>query len=217
MDNYRPISVLPVASKLLERSVHWQRYEFLSEHQLLRPYQCGFRKSHSTESATISFTDSIRRRMGQGLLTGAVFVIDLQKAFDAVDHCVKLSDLCPITSGLPQGSILGPLLFVLLVNDLPLATNRCSTLMYADDRVLYYADRDVEVIEKTLNEDLSYIDNWLRNNSLFLDKEKTECILWLSSVNSFTVSVKGRKKLSTSQNKSTSLLYWTNLFRRMPM
>ena len=157
MDNYRPISVLPVASKLLER-----------EHQLLSPYQCGFRKNHSTECATISFTDSIRRGMDQGLLTGAV-LIDLRKPFDTVDHQTlnnklqsygimgtelswfadylrnrkqmvgfgsELSDPCPITFGVPQGSILGPFLFILLVNDLPLTTNHCSILMYADDTVL---------------------------------------------------------------------------------
>ena len=63
----------------------------------------------------------------------------------------ELSDPCPITSGGPQGSILGPLLFILLVTDLPLATNHCSTLMYADDTVLYYADRDAEVILKKLS------------------------------------------------------------------
>ena len=107
------------------------------------------------------------------------------------------------------------------MNDLSPATNGCSTLMYADDTVLYYAVRDAELIEKTLKEDLNYIDNWLWDNSLFLHKEKTECILFgtgarLMSVNSFTVSGKG-KKLIMFQNTSTSVLYWTNLFRGMPM
>lgn len=92
MDNYRPISVLPVASKLLERVVHTQLYCFLSKHQLMNPYQCGFRKHHSTESAAISLIDSIKQGMDQGLLTGAVFV-DLRKAFDTVDHNTLVTKL----------------------------------------------------------------------------------------------------------------------------
>ena len=85
MDNYRPISVLPVVSKVLERIVHNQLHSFLSEHKLLNPYQCGFRRNHSTEFAAIAFLDYIRCGMDLGLLTGAVF-IDLRKAFDSVDH-----------------------------------------------------------------------------------------------------------------------------------
>ena len=73
MDTYRLISVLPVVSKVLERAVHTQLYRFLHEMKILSPYQCGFRKGHSTESAVISLTDNIRRNMDQGILTGAVF------------------------------------------------------------------------------------------------------------------------------------------------
>ena len=69
MDNYRPISVLPVTSKVLEKVVHYQLYGFLTEHKLLTPYQCGFRKQHSTETAAIALSDSIRRGMDQGLMT----------------------------------------------------------------------------------------------------------------------------------------------------
>ena len=179
----RPISVLPVASKLLERAVQRQLYQYLTEHQLFSAYQCGFRKNHSAESAAISFTDSIRRGMNQGLLTGSVF-IDLRKAFDTVDHYILLRKLgnygiydrelasfanylkdrsqvvCygnelsipdTITSGFSQGSLLGPLLFILFINDLPCTVKHCSILLYADDTVLYYAARNVADIERVLN------------------------------------------------------------------
>ena len=63
MDNYRPISVLPVVSKVLERVVHHQLHSFLSEHMLLSPFQCGFRRNHSTEFAAVAFSDFIQRGM----------------------------------------------------------------------------------------------------------------------------------------------------------
>ena len=224
--NYRPISVLPVISKLVERAVQVQLGKHLSDHNILSPFQCGFRKAHSTETAAISLTDTIRRNIDQGLLTGAVF-IDLSKAFDTVDHALLLqklrhygienlelkwfedyltnrmqvvdyqnamSDFQSITSGVPQGSILGPLLFILLVNDLPSTVVHCSLLMYADDTVLFYSAKDVNVIEEKLNENLGLIGNWLRKNSLFINKEKTECLLFgtpgkLSNIESFQVHI----------------------------
>ena len=94
MDNYRPISVFPTVSKLLEKAVHEQLCRFLTTNHLLNPYQCGFRRYHSTETAVISLTDSIRRNIDQKMLTGAVFVdVRLRKAFDSVDHSLLLAKL----------------------------------------------------------------------------------------------------------------------------
>jgi hypothetical protein len=95
MDNYRLISILHIASKLLERAVHTQLVKYLREHNLLSPYQCGFRKGHSTEFAALSFADTIRKNIDLGQMTGAVFV-DLRKAFDTVDHTTLLGKLSTI-------------------------------------------------------------------------------------------------------------------------
>ena len=226
MDNYRPISILPVLSKVLERAVHIQLYKYLQQNKILSTYQCGFRKCHSTEFAVLSFSDNIRRNMDQGQLTGAVF-IDLRKAFDTVDHAVlldKLSNLGildkehgwftdylsnrtqvvefqgvtsaseDVSTGVPQGSILGPLLFILHINDLPEVVSDCNILMYADDTVLYCSSSQASVIQDKLNAELSKIDHWLSFNSLFVNVTKTEAMLFgtaprLSAVNSFSITL----------------------------
>ena len=228
MDNYRPISILSIASKLLERAVHIQLVNYLREHKLLNPYQCGFRKGHSTEFAALSFADTIRRNIDLGLMTGAVF-LDLRKAFDTVDHSTLLGKLFtigvtgqeqnwfndylsgrsqvvgfngvvsgsePVTIGVPQGSILGPLLFILYVNDLPDVICNCSILMYADDTVLFCSGSDVTKIEKRLNDELNLIGRWLCDNNLFLNVAKTESMLFgtvarLKNVDRFQIQVHG--------------------------
>ena len=108
----------------------------------------------------------------------------------------KSSQVSDISTGVPQGSILGPLLFVLVINDLPPHLDNCGTLMYADDTDLFYSSKDVKKIEYTLTKDIDKINNWLEENSLFLNKKKTECVLFrtgarLNSVQDFTVYVKG--------------------------
>ena len=92
LDNYRPISILPVLSKVFERVVHQQLYTYLEENNLLSKNQFGFRTSSSTQHAVTKFSDSIRQNMDKGLMTGAIF-IDLRRAFDTVDHARLLSKL----------------------------------------------------------------------------------------------------------------------------
>ena len=91
MDNSRPISILPIASNVLEKAVHIQLHSFLIANNLLSPYQFGFRKRHSAETACISLTDTTWHNMDQaGEINRAVFV-DFSKAFDTLDHDKLLS------------------------------------------------------------------------------------------------------------------------------
>ena len=86
---------------------------------------------------------------------------------------VTSSDL-PIKTGVPQGSILGPLLFIMFVNDLPRSIQRSSCLMYADDTTLYSSSANPSNIEFALNRDLVNASNWFERNRLTLNIKKTK-------------------------------------------
>ena len=188
-ENYRPISILPVLSKVLEKKIKKQVMEYLSETYLLSENQFGFRCKRSTELASILFTDSIRKEVDQGKMVGAIF-IDLSKAFDTISHAKLLDKLkqygiCnkelmwftdylfnrsqqvkyngatsernAVFNGVPQGSILGPLLFLIFFNDLPDCLHHSQIMKYADDTVLFISSKDFHVIETKLSEDISHV------------------------------------------------------------
>ena len=103
-----------------------------------------------------------------------------------------VSDPQPIAFGVPQGSLLGPLLFIAYINDLPSVVKNCEIQLYADDTLLFYSSNSISDIEHHLTEDLGSIVSWLESNFLFLNYSKTKIMLVgthqrLSRVNSFTV------------------------------
>ena len=156
--------------------------EYLTDKNILYKYQSGFRKNHSTDTSLSYLTNRILTGFDSGLLTGMI-LIDLQKAFDTINHDIllkkmaslgfsnhsikwfqsylsgrrfrvniksKYSSTAKIECGVPQGSILGPLLFLLYVNDMKQAVD-CDLFLYADDSCLVYQHKDVSKIEQILN------------------------------------------------------------------
>ena len=168
-NNNRPISLLPVFSKVAEKIALIQFNDFLTKQDKLTQHQSGNRKNHSTETLSLLVTDHIFRAIDRQQLT-AMVLIDLSKAFDSICHSTllrklrslgtssqalkwfegyltdhkqstrlgtSLSDELTITHGVPQGSILGPMLFNLYMNDLPSAVKSSCTDSYVDDTKIY--------------------------------------------------------------------------------
>ena len=209
VSNYRPISVLPVCSKILERHVYDHYYRYLMKYKLLLDQQSGFRKHHSCQTILLKLTDYLIANIDAGKLNGMI-LIDLRKAFDLVNHdllvhkislygcssvstswfksylskrhqCVlydgHVSDLLPIKLGVPQGSILGPLMFILFMNDVVLEVENGSIEMYADDSSMYTCGKTVTEVNDNLTRNSQPVYKWIVQNRMVLNIQKTECIL----------------------------------------
>ena len=213
VNNYRPISILPILSKVLEKHVHDSLSDFLLEYNLLHKTQSGFRTQHSCETALVNMIDLWLNAIDDSKMVGVVLV-DFKKAFDLVDHQILMnklkiygikdeallwfntyltnrkqlvsinnckSDFQQILCGVPQGSILGPLLFLLFINDLPLYTSNVFTDLYADDTTLYDVQNSIGQIEKNLQSALNNLHIWCRSNGMILNSSKTKVMLVTSS------------------------------------
>ena len=192
-ENYRPISLLPIFSKSLEKLIYESLYSHLERGNFLNPNQSGFRPGDSTINQLLSITHSIFEAFecNPPLEVHSVY-LDISKAFDRVWHecliyklkrCgvsgnlllllksflsdrkqttvlnVQASTWGNVSGGVPQGSILGPLLFLIYINDL---TNslKFSVKLFADDTSLFKAVQDPNLAASDMNNDLDHIALW---------------------------------------------------------
>ena len=210
--NYRPVSLLPVVSRLLETLVKTRLMSFLSANNLLPPTQFAYRQQHSTEDALTLAVDRWTRAKSNFMTTGVVLV-DMSKAFDRVRHERLLSTLFSMgvcgtalewfssyltgrrqrvkvgsqlspgitcTRGVPQGSVLGPILFLLYTSSLSsILPSEIAHQEFADDIMLDYSHKDPNVIGSILSTGVSKLADWLDDIGLLLNEKKTQVMFIL--------------------------------------
>lgn len=212
MSNYRPISVLNVFSKILEKHVYKHLYSFLEKYKILSSTQFGFRNGRGTAQAIVRHTSDIYEDLDGNDLVFSLY-LDFKKAFDSVDHDILLDKLlyygirgdphcwfksyltnrkqfvhvnnvksktCSLTHSVPQGSNLGPLLFLLYINDFPLCSNYFKFIMFADDCTLTCPIKrnNLDAAHQMINQNLESIFRWTISNRIKINAQKTKFILY---------------------------------------
>ena len=244
--NYRPISLLSVFSKIFEKCFHTRLYTYLDKNNMIYKRQFGFRTKYSTNDALVNLIETIKKLIDDGNFVCNIF-IDLQKAFDTVNHEILLeklnfygirgvannwlrtflcdrhqfvyingyrSSLQLLKCGVPQGSTLGPLLFLLYINDLNLAFNHIVTNHFADDTCLMFSSNNLNSLEKVVNNELKLLVEWLECNKLSLNVSKTEMLVFnlhKCPNHSLTIKLNDHKLQPTDHVKYLGIFIDSNL------
>lgn len=207
--NYRPISILPAISKLLERIINTRLVGYLESKHLLSTNQYGFREGKSTDQAVNDLINFVSNNLDKKQKSLTVF-LDLAKAFDTISVPILLKKLellgirgtqlklfesyltgrvqsvrignvnsgdLPVTYGVPQGSILGPTLFLVYINDLTsLKLRHGKIISFADDTALAFSANTWQGAFKAAQDGFNAVSEWLEDNGLTLNVDKTKYV-----------------------------------------
>ncbi|KAF4522082.1 hypothetical protein B566_EDAN004067, partial [Ephemera danica] len=208
LKDFRPISILPLLSKVIEKLVQSQVIDYLIETCQFDEMQSGFRAKHSTSTALLKILEDIRKAQDTNMVT-VLILLDFSKAFDTVNHEILLakllnlnfdsetiswfrsylsdrsqrviyngekSDWLPVEHGVPQGSVLGPLLFAIYILDGPKALKNSHYHCYADDFQIYQHTKlsNLNDCINSINEDLKAVHKWSLENLLLFNSSKTQ-------------------------------------------
>lgn len=248
INNYRPIALQSIFSKLFEMVIYNRFINFININTLLNSAQHGFRKNKSTTTANFNFIKRIYDSLDSNLKTVAI-CYDFSKAFDCINHNLLLYKLNKMgingiannliksylnnrqqfvslkstldskpdvrspsqinDCGVPQGSILGPLLFLIFINDLPHNVSNSNITLYADDTSqLFKADHTGD-ISKSISIGVNEINEWCRQNGLVLNINKTVLLNFHTIQNlpdcSFYILLNGKSIKTVSNTKLLGL------------
>ena len=251
LNNYRPISILPTTSKIIEKIVNRQIVEFFNQNSLFSKFQFGFRKKHSTQDTNNLLLDHIYNKLNDKSNILVTF-LDLKKAFDSVNLdilisklkfygldenslkwfssylknrslCVRIKDPTAnppidhisapraISVSVPQGSILGPTLFNVFINDFQYCHN-LNSFQYADDTTIILDNSDYKALESKTNLELESITKWLCANNLSPNIFKTVFMLITNKKRqNLNISMNGKKLNQVESYKSLGLILDQNL------
>ena len=229
-ENYRPVSVLPIISKVFEKLM--QNQTNLHIKSFLSPYLCGYRKGCNSQHALISLIERWRKSLDNKGDGGAV-LMDLSKAFDTLNHDLLIAKLraygfdiktlkllqsyltkswqrtkvnssfstwSELLQGVPQGSVLGHILFNIYLNDLFYLTEMTQVCNFADDTTFYVCDKDLNTLINRIEHDTALAVEWFENNFMKLNQDK--CHLLVSGHKHETVWTKiGETKIWESNKQ----------------
>ena len=203
--NYRPISLLSIFDKILEKIVYSRILNFLDQKHFFYEHQFGFRKRHSTGEALMEAIDQCYKNIDLRNFVVGIYV-DFEKAFDTVNHDMLLakcyhyglrgpmykwltsyllgrkqftvvnrcsSAVAPLVSGVPQGSILGPLLYLIYVNCIQNVSHDFKPRLFADDTNLFLIATKLNELQIKANLALDQLSNWCSANKLKINASKT--------------------------------------------
>ena len=209
--SYRPISLLSVFSKIFEKLMHKRLCDFLDKLPAIRntvhnqKYGCGVFIDLNKAFDTVNHSILLRKLEHYGIRGVALdwFISYLSGRKQYVSVNGHISGYCEITCGVPQGSVLGPLLFLIYINDLPSVSKSLAFYLLADDTNIYFEASDLFILQKVLNRELRHVKKWLDANKLSVNIDKTNFAVFHSPARKLTEPIVlkfGRKKISRTDH-----------------